>query len=445
MTIVCGTDFSEPAGRAVQAAAALAARMNEPLHLVHSLELHAGMQLDEPRISAAAWAKRQLQNIAELARSRGPRVEVHLEEGSPDESLQEVAKRVSARLIVVAALGHRHAGKWQLGSHAERLAQHSHVPVLVVRDAELFAAWTRAERPLRILVGVDLSLSSESALHWIAQLRQYGPCEVIATHLYWPPEQFHRLGLTGVRSYVEPDPEVHKTLMRDFGERMQSVLAPVRLRLEPHLGGLGERLISLAAQEQADLIVVGSHDRDLADRIVHGSVSRDVLHGAQLSVVCVPRIASELEPRLDSVLVATDFSPIGNAAIRLAQRVVATSGTVHVVHVIDVEGSDVIERHDIFAGPDEPLSSAEAAARQQLLGLIPKYGSEAAPATRVHVLRSNNAAEAICQAAERLDAALLCLGTHGRTGMSKTLLGSVAASVLAQTKRHVLLARGPRE
>jgi nucleotide-binding universal stress UspA family protein len=252
-----------------------------------------------------------------------------------------------------------------------------------------------------------------------------------------------------VRSYLEPDPEVTKTLARDISTRVQDVLgvAPVKMRLEPHLGRVGDRIAVLAEEERCELVVVGSHDRELAERVLQGSVSRDVLHHARVSVVCVPASASELaptKPKLDSVLVATDFSPIGDAAIALAYSVVAPGGTVHLVHVVKEEsGHSVTEPHDIFAGGGAEASSGEAAVRQRLLALVPKHAADQIRTTQLHVLHSNDAAAAICQAAERLGAGILCLGTHGRTGLSKALLGSVAQSVLAATGRPVLLTRAP--
>jgi nucleotide-binding universal stress UspA family protein len=54
-------------------------------------------------------------------------------------------------------------------------------------------------------------------------------------------------------------------------------------------------------------------------------------------------------------------------------------------------------------------------------------------------------AMAICQAAERLDVDIICLGTHGRTGLPRAALGSIAEAVLNHTRRPVLLARGMKE
>jgi nucleotide-binding universal stress UspA family protein len=238
---------------------------------------------------------------------------------------------------------------------------------------------------------------------------------------------------------------VHATLVREFSKRLQSVMTPVRLRLEPHLGRLGDRLADLAAEEQSDLIVVGSHDRNLAERILHGSVSHDVVNAARASVVCVPPAVDDINPTLDSVLVATDLGPVGNAAIRLAYAAVAPHGTVHLVHVVPNAFGSSVELHDIFAHPTGADGDVEPEARRQLIALLPKYVSDPRPSTRVHVLCSNHPAEAICQAAERLDVSLICLGTHGRSGLPRALLGSVAASVLETTARPVLLSRGARD
>ena len=85
------------------------------------------------------------------------------------------------------------------------------------------------------------------------------------------------------------------------------------------------------------------------------------------------------------------------------------------------------------------------AAREQLLQLVPHDAVERSTITQLHVLESDDTARAIAQAAERLDVAALCLGTHGRSGLSKAVLGSVAQAVRSQTTRRLLLARKPLE
>jgi nucleotide-binding universal stress UspA family protein len=449
MTIVCGTDFSEHSRKAVNAAARLASRMNVPLHLVHALDLGAREVAGDPGRDENSRAAARLLVEKERLALLGIDVQIHAREGAPDEVLLAVATHVQAKLVVVAALGQRVPGKWQLGSHADRLAQVSHVPVLVVRDAGGFEDWVAGRRALRVLMGVDFSLASEHAMRWVGALCAFGPCEVSAIHLYWPPDQFERLGLSGVRDYMGPHPEVVQAVQTQFARRFVETigLQSVRMLVQPHLGRPADRIAKQAEDDEADLVVVGSHSREPLERMIEGSVSRGVLHGARVSVACVPaprQPATEWPARIRNVLVATDFTPTGNAAVALAYSLVAPHGTVHLAHVVPDRTHGSVEPHDIFVSDDAALASEpHAAARRHLMELrLPGYSGHAASV--VHVLESNEPAAAIAQAAERLDADLICMGTHGRGGVARAALGSVALGVLPHTQRPVLFARAPR-
>ena len=447
MAILCGTDFSEASNEAMEVASRLAAKLKVTLHLAHALDVPPEARSNAPQDPILSFAEAHLARRAELLRRSGARVESHVRMGLPDELLHTLAGELSAQLIVVGALGQRRPDTWQLGSHADRTAERTHVPVLVVRSARPFEQWLSGTRPLRIVLGVDASLSSETAGRWITKLAALGPCEVVLTHLYWAPGEFHRLGLGGFRNWVDRDPEVTRTLEQEYSERFAALFsaAKVSYRLEPHFGRIGDGLAALAAKEQADLVVVGCHDRGALARAWEGSVSRHVLRWAGTSVACVPaplEAPQSSTKTIRSVLVASDFSPTGNAAIPLAYSAVTYAGTVHLVHVLETS-HDPMEPYDIF-GPSKGGSPAHQAARAQLAELVPKDFGGAAATTRLHVLEAKKPHTAICQAAERLGVDLICLGTHGRTGLSRALLGSVAGAVLEQTRRPVLLARPPR-
>lgn len=445
MSILCGTDFTEHSARALTAAAHLAIRMQLPLHLLHALEIDTEVLGDEPKTAYTAWARNRLEQKADRLRKLGATVSVHLQSGPPDEALLSLSHKVAATLVVVAALGKRRADKWQLGGHAERLACNSHVPVLVIRQSEPFEQWVHAERPLRIVLGADLTASAETAMRWVNDLRAFGPCEVTAVHFYWPPEQFQRLGLSGVRSYLDADPTVTRALEATFTKHLaqEPALGEIAIRLEPHLGRIGDRLATFADDHKADLVVVGTHGRSGFARWREGSVSSVVLHHARTSIVCVPTspdARARHTPKVQSVLVATDFSEVGNCAIPLAYAVANPGAVVHLVHVITDPTKRLADPHDIFAARESPEHDA---LQKQLLSLMPKDTLAQDKASRLYVLESNDPAAAICQAAERLDVDVLCLGTHGRSGLSKTVLGSVAQAVLAHSHRPLLLARKP--
>jgi len=447
MTILCGTDFSQEGSSALRLAAQLAARMNAPLHLVHAVALRESDLVDQgTRAELARNHRQRLVDQAEQLKQPGLQVFFHVAEGAPDELLLRFGSELSASLIVVGALGHRRKSSWQLGSHADRLAQRSHIPVLVVRDGGSLEAWARDERPLRVVLGADLTASTDAAMQWINSLARFGRIEVTAAHLYWPPEQYNRLGLSGVRDYIQPVPIVTATLERDLeshlGKLGKGTLKNVRI--EPHLGRIGDRLATIAQQEQADLVVVGSHDRGAA-RVWEGSVSRIVIQQAQCSVACVPApsfAATDGVSRVGSVLVATDFSPTGNAAVALAYGVASPGATIHLVHIVPDPVHGAVTPRDIFPEQRSQCDKYRDLC-EQLANLKPKAAFEREQKTELHVLESHHPAEAICQAAERLGVDLICIGTHGRTGLAKVVMGSVANAVLAQSHRPLLLARKP--
>ena len=63
--------------------------------------------------------------------------------------------------------------------------------------------------------------------------------------------------------------------------------------------------------------------------------------------------------------------------------------------------------------------------------------------TEVEVVAGRDAAAAISQAPERFGAHVICLSSHGRSGMAKAVLGFVAQAVLAQCQRPLLIVRPP--
>jgi len=445
MTILCGTDFSEASQRALKVAARFAARLQTPLHLVHAMHPPRESVGDAEYIARTT----QLDRAADVARELGAEVKTHLESGPPDETLLRLAKTVQATQIVVGALGNRVPGTWQIGSHAERLAQTSHVPVLVVRNDEPFTSWLLGQRPLRVMLGADFSRSADEAARRIDGLRRLSPCEVTAVHLYWPPQEFARLGLSGVRSYLDPEPEVTRTLVRELTQRFAPEGDPklLTVQVEPNLGRLGDRLAALAQQREADLLVVGSHARGTLGRVREGSVSHWALHEARTSVLCVPApidLREKQIPRVRDVLVATDFSPAGNAAVCMAYALAERGGTVHLVHVVPARNTDRMTAHDVFdleqsGKPDPRRDSGHSA----LAEVVPAGNRDRI--TRFYTLESNEPGAAICAAAARLDAELICMGRRGRSNLSEVLLGSVSRHVLSNAQCPVLLAQAPRE
>ena len=91
--------------------------------------------------------------------------------------------------------------------------------------------------------------------------------------------------------------------------------------------------------------------------------------------------------------------------------------------------------------PPSPEETAriDAELRRKLLALAPPDAAARHLELHVEVVRAFNAVEQICAAAQRLESDVICLPTHGRSGLSKLVLGSVAEGVIRHAATPVLV------
>jgi nucleotide-binding universal stress UspA family protein len=437
--IVCGTDFSSSAVEAVDIAAAMARRFGTKLVLVHVDEFYGMATVDSRMFEPAVTHRRgELDRAAGQLRGLGTDVDEKLLFGSAFDELVNVTTESKGRLVIVGAVGHGLSRRLLVGSVAERTAEASPVPTLVVRPGSRLGSWLRGEHPLKVLVGYDFSAASDAALHWLNEMQALGACETLVVHVDFPPDEAQRLGYRGPLPLTRNPEQMQNFLERDLTERVAMLLPPekVTLRVEPGWGRTDGYLFQKANQEKADLVLVGTHRRHGWGRLRFGSVSRNVLHNVRMSVAVVPPEEEQerpLVPKLNRVLVATDFSDLGNKAVPYGCAVLRRGGTLKLIHVIDAPGATV--------GKNKPRRAKENPKLQgQLRSLLPTDAQEHFD-IETEIVESNNTAEAIAQAAERFDADAICVGSHGRSGLAETLLGSVAQAVVQSSKRPVLIVR----
>jgi nucleotide-binding universal stress UspA family protein len=448
MAIVFATDFSQHATVAAFAAAALARRTGEAFHLAHVIEY--GSSGGSPALMEAMHreASARLEQQAQELRRRDVTLTPHLLDGAPDEVLVDLASQVHASLLVLSHHGQR-APRWRIGSVVDRVVQASRCPVLVLKAPQPIEAWAKGERSLRLLLGLNFSTPSDAAVAMVRRLRALGPCEVMAAHHYWGADAHARYGVPA-SAEVDVTPEAEQALRRDLTARMGNMpgSGSVWVHLEPGLGRPSEALVHLARKEAVDLVVVGTHQRSGASKWWHGSVSQHVLHDAPTSVLCVPvsAAATQTIPHLRRVLAPTDLSELGSSGVRHAYSLVPAGGTVYLLHVLPPPPGAPIGTG--YALP-EPASSQERIEREQianeLRALIPPEATARGVTTRVELITGRKVSEAICQAAERLDCDVICLATHGHSGLTRALAGSVAQEVLLNGTRPMFIIRPPRE
>jgi universal stress protein A len=146
-----------------------------------------------------------------------------------------------------------------------------------------------------------------------------------------------------------------------------------------------------------------------------------------------------MTPNIQKILVPTDFSPQSDAALDYAAALAAAmKAVVHLVHVVE----------EPFMGGDWELyvrdaqeirERLDAEARSRLAATAGGVEARNVPVTAE--LRHGSAVDVIIYDAKAVGADLIVMGTHGRSGLSHLVLGSVAERVIRGAHCPVLAVR----
>lgn len=136
-----------------------------------------------------------------------------------------------------------------------------------------------------------------------------------------------------------------------------------------------------------------------------------------------------------TILFATDFSPASKVAFEVAGALArdyhARLIALHVVEPVQMGFSE----YNAYVGPEEDKGRA--------MEMLKAIKAPAATVTIEHRLLEGEAARVICETADETGADLIVLGTHGRSGLTRLVMGSVAEEVLRRAPCPVLTIRGP--
>jgi nucleotide-binding universal stress UspA family protein len=140
------------------------------------------------------------------------------------------------------------------------------------------------------------------------------------------------------------------------------------------------------------------------------------------------------------IIVATDGSALVRRAVDFAIEIARlTEAKLYAVHVISTEGNSIIDSRD---------EEQKKAMQKQLITEGNEVTSDIENAGRAanveveSIILEGNPANEILDFAVRNDIDLIVMGTHGKTGLERVLIGSVSENVVRRSERAVLVVKG---
>jgi len=204
----------------------------------------------------------------------------------------------------------------------------------------------------------------------------------------------------------------------------------VTLERRVAVGRPEEVIVSLARAQGSDLIVVGRRGLGLPERVMMGSVTARIIGLSPVDVLVVPR---HTRLALETLLVATDGSRYSRqAAWRAIQLAQVAGGFLHVLTVLDIP-----------PGFEQEAPEVAAALRSGLEKLVAEVTGQAED-LKVKArgwVRQGPAYQEVVKLAQELPAHLLIMGSHGRTGLKRLLMGSVTERVIGHAPCPVLVVK----
>lgn len=144
--------------------------------------------------------------------------------------------------------------------------------------------------------------------------------------------------------------------------------------------------------------------------------------------------------RAQSILVPVDFSDAADAVVTTAVELAGRfDGRVCLLHAYEIPALGFPD--GVLVASSDIASRISSAAQANLEALANKFRSRAPIEIR---LKTGPAWECINETAKEIGADLIVIGTHGRRGLARALLGSVAENVIRTSTLPVLVIHGPR-
>jgi len=298
----------------------------------------------------------------------------------------------------------------------------------------------------RILVPLDGSSLAEQALPCAVTLARELPAELVLLRAIWIlPDIAEMLDkstpeLNAIVAQLEADANGYLgNLVAQLREAGLSARSVVRL------GPAAETILDYTDQVNVDQIVMATHGYSGVKRWTHGSVAERVLQAARVPLLLVRVSERDLagdwqQPaRCRRILVPLDGSPVAEQILPSVTSVAQSMSGELILFQVPIAHISGWMTGEWYLPVQGALDTAEEDAQAYLstvAGRLQKQGLEVTTATSI-----GSVADCIVGYAEANRVDLIAMCTHGRTGMARWALGSVADRVLRAGGIPILLVR----
>jgi nucleotide-binding universal stress UspA family protein len=295
--------------------------------------------------------------------------------------------------------------------------------------------------PPGILVPLDGSPLAEQALPYAQALLAPG-AELTLLEVVEESEPIY--GMSG--RLLAPVEDVQHMLEGQAHEYLQKAAAALRheqlrVRREIARGNPAVEILRVAAEQEVDLIAMTTHGRGALERWVFGSVADRVARSSPVPVLLVR--PSERAPQpvvIRRLVVPLDGSPLAEEALPTAQTLAKRLGVpIHLISAIDMMRIIPVEVTPVVAFDaavyEETLSQLDAGATALLAEISERLAHEGLHTSSevAHGSPFMTIAEAVH------DGDLIVMTSHGRSGVQRWLLGSVAEKLVREAPVPVVL------
>lgn len=279
-----------------------------------------------------------------------------------------------------------------------------------------------------VLVPVDFSPPSRLAVDYAISLARTFRAKLTLMHVAespWP--EAHSLKAEAARIDATHREQALRMLSALVASEDQDDLD---LRIALKSGDVKEQIIATIAEQQADVVVMGTHGRGFFSRLMVGSVTEAILRKVSIPVLTVSRATRPLAFR--RILFASDLSEASKQGFNSTLDMARMLGSeVVLVHALDssptYSGETMVADFSAPSIEDAKIQLAEFAAAANTAGVkVEQIGVEGAPAEEILKAVSEN----------EIDLVVITVGRKGL--VERALLGATAEHVIRESRVPVL-------